>query len=96
MSEVREQPTDDQLMGKTKTIRFLKLVVFYCIAFTSLLLTTGAVVAIIWRDADLFDRVVYYAAWIYGGELLASAFLKLVGDKQDPKTQGTLNKTLSD
>ena len=96
MRDMREQSTDDQLMGKTKTIRFLKLIVFYCIAITSLLMTTGTVMAIIWRDADLLDRVLYYASWIYGGELLITAVLRLIGGKQDAKIQGTLNKTLSD
>lgn len=82
------------IMSKEKTVRFLTVIVVYCIAFTSVLHTTGVIMAILWKDADLLDRVLYYATWTYGGELLMTALIRLLGDKRD--ANGSVGKTLSD
>ncbi len=75
------------LMGRRKTVRMLKVIVTYCIVFTSLLYVVGIVLACTivpaGDRADLLAKVLYYATWTYGGELLMSALVKLLGDKYD-------------
>ena len=44
-------------MSKEKAVRFLTVVVVYCIVYTSVLHTIGVIMAIQWQDADLLDRV---------------------------------------
>lgn len=79
------QAQNAELMNKREKKRMLKIVVAYCIAFQTALFVAVIIIActIVPENdrSDLLAKVMYYSTWMFGGELLISAFVKLLGDK---------------
>ena len=70
-------------------VRYLKKVVLYCIAFTSLVVVAGLVVC--WRTGCDPTGVVTAAIGFFGAELALSCLTKIFADKGDKKNESKLD-----
>ena len=70
-------------------VRYLKKVVLYCIAFTSLVVVAGLVVC--WRTGFDPTGVVSAALAFFGAELALSCLTKIFADKGDKKNESKLD-----
>ena len=69
-------------------VRYLKKVVLYCIAFTSLVVVAGLVVC--WRTGFDPTGVVTAAIGFFGAELALSCLTKIFADKGGNKRENQL------
>lgn len=69
-------------------VRYLKKVVLYCIAFTSLVVVAGLVVC--WRAGFDPTGVVTAAIGFFGAELALSCLTKIFADKGEKKNESKL------
>lgn len=67
-------------MRQTEKDRWMKGIVRYCIGFSSVLIVAGILLAIIGYDVY---ELVCLGVGLFGGELLMSMVIKLVGGKED-------------
>lgn len=70
-------------------VRYLKKVVLYCIAFTSLVVVAGLVVC--WRTGFDPTGVVTAAIGFFGAELALSCLTKIFADKGEKKNESKLD-----
>lgn len=70
-------------------VRYLKKVVLYCIAFTSLVVVAGLVVC--WRTGFDPTGIVSAALAFFGAELALSCLTKIFADKGDKKNESKLD-----
>ena len=70
-------------------VRYLKKVVLYCIAFTSLVVVAGLVVC--WRTGFDPTGIVSAALAFFGAELALSCLTKIFADKGEKKNESTLD-----
>ena len=70
-------------------LRYLKKVVLYCIAFTSLVVVAGLVVC--WRTGFDPTGVVTAAIGFFGAELALSCLTKIFADKGEKKNESKLD-----
>ena len=70
-------------------VRYLKKVVLYCIAFTSLVVVAGLVVC--WRTGFDPTGVVTAAIGFFGAELALSCLTKIFADKAEKKNESKLD-----
>ena len=70
-------------------VRYLKKVVLYCIAFTSLVVVAGLVVC--WRTGFDPTGVVTAALGFFGAERALSCLTKIFADKGDKKNESKLD-----
>ena len=69
-------------------VRYLKKVVLYCIAFTSLVVVAGLVVC--WRTGFDPTGVVTAAIGFFGAELALSCLTKIFADKGEKRNENQL------
>lgn len=67
-------------MNKKSKTRFMKMVVWFCIAFTALVIVACYVAA--WFGVDT-DSVLTHTCAVFGGELLLTVVLRLL-EKESP------------
>ena len=70
-------------------VRYLKKVVLYCIAFTSVVVVAGLVVC--WRTGFDPTGVVTAAIGFFGAELALSCLTKIFADKGEKKNESKLD-----
>ena len=70
-------------------VRYLKKVVLYCIAFTSVVVVAGLVVC--WRTGVDPTGVVTAAIGFFGAELALSCLTKIFADKGEKKNESKLD-----
>ena len=70
-------------------VRYLKKVVLYCIAFTSLVVVAGLVVC--WRTGFDQTGVVTAALTFFGAELALSCLTKIFADKGEKRNESKLD-----
>lgn len=70
-------------------VRYLKKVVLYCIAFTSLVVVAGLVVC--WRTGFDPTGVVTAAIGFFGAELALSCLTKIFSDKGEKQNESKLD-----
>ena len=70
-------------------VRYLKKVVLYCIAFTSLVVVAGLVVC--WRTGFDPTGIVSAALAFFGAELALSCLTKIFADKGEKKNESKLD-----
>ena len=70
-------------------VRYLKKVVLYCIAFTSLVVVSGLVVC--WRTGFDPTGVVSAALAFFGAELALSCLTKIFADKGEKRNESKLD-----
>ena len=70
-------------------VRYLKKVVLYCIAFTSLVVVAGLVVC--WRTGFDPTGVVTAALTFFGAELALSCLTKIFADKGEKRNESKLD-----
>lgn len=70
-------------------VRYLKKVVLYCIAFTSLVVVAGLVVC--WRTGFDPTGVVTAAIGFFGAELALSCLTKIFADKGEKQNESKLD-----
>lgn len=75
-------------MNKRDKMRYLKKVVLYCLAFTSLVVVAG--LAICWRTGNDPTGVVTAAIGFFGAELALSCLTKIFADKGDKRNENQL------
>ena len=75
-------------MNKRDKMRYLKKVVLYCLAFTSLVVMAGLVIC--WRTGFDPTGVVTAAIGFFGAELALSCLTKIFADKGDKRNENQL------
>ena len=75
-------------MNKRDKMRYLKKVVLYCLAFTSLVVVAGLVIC--WRTGFDPTGVVTAAIGFFGAELALSCLTKIFADKGDKRNESKL------
>ena len=75
-------------MTKRDKMRYLKKVVLYCLAFTSLVIVAGLVIC--WRTGNDPTGVVTAAIGFFGAELALSGLTKIFADKGDKRNENQL------
>ena len=75
-------------MNKRDKMRYLKKVVLYCLAFTSLVVVAGLVIC--WRTGFDPTGVVTAAIGFFGAELALSCLTKIFADKGDKRNENQL------
>ena len=70
-------------------VRYLKKVVLYCIAFTSLVVVAGLVVC--WRTGFDPTGIVSAALAFFSAELALSCLTKIFSDKGDKRNESKLD-----
>lgn len=70
-------------------VRYLKKVVLYCIAFTSLVVVAG--MAVCWRTGFDPTGVVTAAIGFFGAELALSCLTKIFADKGEKQNESKLD-----
>lgn len=75
-------------MNKRDKMRYLKKVVLYCLAFTSLVVVAGLVIC--WRTGNDPTGVVTAAIGFFGAELALSCLTKIFADKGDKRNENQL------
>lgn len=70
-------------------VRYLKKVVLYCIAFTSLVVVAGLVVC--WRTGFDPTGIVSAALAFFGAELALSCLTKIFADKGEKQNESKLD-----
>ena len=75
-------------MTKRDKMRYLKKVVLYCLAFTSLVVVAGLVIC--WRTGNDPTGVVTAAIGFFGAELALSCLTKIFADKGDKRNESKL------
>ena len=75
-------------MNKRDKMRYLKKVVLYCLAFTSVVVIAGLVIC--WRTGFDPTGVVTAAIGFFGAELALSCLTKIFADKGDKRNENQL------